>query len=158
MADMMAEAHERVSYDQFSQIAPDVRAGLLALGKATAASGLDKSLVELVKMRVSQINGCGFCLQIHVNLARKIGIAQQKLDLLAVWREAGLFSPPERAALAWAETLTALPPEGASDAAYAALRAHFTEAQAVFLTAAIGTINMWNRIGVALRFAPPPPA
>ncbi len=106
-------------------------------------------------MRASQLNGCAFCLQLHLNFARKLGVAAAKLDLVAAWREAGVFDERESAALAWTETLTRLGAESASDAEYAALRAQFSEDEALFLTVAIGVINQWNRIGVALRFAPP---
>ena len=118
-------------------------------------SARDKALAELIKIRVSQINGCAFCLQHHLNIARKLGVKPEKIDLVAAWRDAGVFSARECAALAWSECLTNLPTSGAPDDTYAAVRAHFTEAEAVFLTVAIGTINNWNRIGVALRFAPP---
>ncbi len=103
---------------------------------------------------MSQINGCAFCLQLHLDIARKLGIAAEKLDLVAVWREAGVFSTREMAALAWAEALTALSPEASSGQAYEAVRREFSEAEALFLTVAIGTINQWNRIAIGLGFPP----
>jgi AhpD family alkylhydroperoxidase len=145
-----------VDYQNFSEIAPEVHAALLAAGKAVDESGLDKGLTELVKLRASQINGCAFCVQYHLNDARKAGGDAAKLDLVAAWKDAGIFSAQECAALAWTELLTSVATEGAPDQAYAALRRHFTETEAVFLTVAIGTINNWNRLGVALRFSPPP--
>jgi AhpD family alkylhydroperoxidase len=149
--------NSRVSYEAFAKLAAPARAALTALGKTVDDSGLDKGLGEIIKLRASQINGCAFCVQYHLNVARKLGVAAEKLDLVAVWREAGIFSPREMAALAWTEALTEMTPEVTSDSAYAALLEHFDASEAVFLTIAIGTINQWNRIAVALRFAPPIP-
>jgi AhpD family alkylhydroperoxidase len=143
-----------LTYQGFARAAPASHAALIALGKSVEDSGLDKTLTELVKLRASQINGCAFCLQYHLDAARKLGITADKLDLVAAWREAGVFSAREMAALAWTETLTEMTPEVTSDEAYAELREHFTETEAMFLTVAIGTINQWNRIAVALRFPP----
>jgi AhpD family alkylhydroperoxidase len=145
----------RLTYQGFAKAAPASHAALIALGKSVDESGLDKTLTELLKLRASQINGCAFCLQYHLDIARKLGVAPEKLDLVAAWREAGVFTPREMAALAWTETLTDMTPEVTSDDAYAALLKHFTETEAMFLTVAIGTINQWNRIAVALRFPPP---
>jgi alkylhydroperoxidase family enzyme len=88
-------------------------------------------------------------------VSRKLGIAQEKLDLVATWHEAGIFSERECAALAWAETLTRLAGRGVPDEAYEAVRRQFSEAEVIFLSVAIGTINAWNRLGAAFRFAPP---
>jgi AhpD family alkylhydroperoxidase len=150
----------RVSYEAFAAKAPAVRAALTAMGAAVDASGLDKGLTELLKIRASQINGCAFCIQYHLSLARKLEVPQAKIDLLPAWREAGIYSPREMAALAWTETLTVMGPECAPDAIFAQVLEHFTADEAVFLTAAIGAINQWNRIAVALRFQPivPKPA
>ncbi len=82
----------RIAYDTFQKTAPAARDALLAMGKTADDSGIDKEIVELVKLRVSQINNCAFCLQIHLNVSRKLGIAQEKLDLVATWHEAGIFS------------------------------------------------------------------
>ena len=154
----MSGIQSRVAYEDFVARAPAVAAALRELSKSAGEVGLDKRLIELIKVRASQINGCAFCVQFHLNLARKLGVPAAKLDLAAVWREAGVFDARECAALAWTETLTRLEPEAASDAEYASLRAAFSEDEALFLTVAIGVINQWNRIGVALRFAPPPAA
>ena len=147
----------RIAYDTFQKTAPSAQAALLAMGKTADDSGLDKELIELVKLRVSQINNCAFCLQIHLNVARKLGVAQEKLDLVATWHEAGIFSEKEGAALGWAETLTRLADRSVPDEAYDAVRRHFSEEQVIFLSVAIGTINAWNRLGAAFRFAPPIP-
>ena len=144
----------RVSYEDFVKAAPGAYSGLGALSKSVDESGLDKSLTEFVKLRASQINGCAFCVSFHLNMLRKLGAPREKIDLITVWREAGIFSDRETAALAWTEALTDLSPAGAADEAYAALLVHFSPMEAMFLTVAIGTINNWNRLGVALRFAP----
>src|SRR5262245_20456855 len=89
----------RIGYDTFEKTAPAAKATLLALGKAVDESGIDKEIVELVKLRVSQVNNCAFCLQIHLNVARRLGVTQEKLDLVASWHEAGIFSEKECAAL-----------------------------------------------------------
>jgi AhpD family alkylhydroperoxidase len=144
----------RLSYQDFIKSAPGGYAGLGALSKSVDESGLEKSLTELVKARASQINGCAFCLSFHLNMLRKLGVAQEKIDLLPVWRDAGVYSERELAALIWTEAMTELSPGGASDEAYAALLVAFSASEATFLTVAIATINAWNRLGVALRFAP----
>jgi alkylhydroperoxidase family enzyme len=104
------------------------------------------------------MNRCAFCIQYHLNLAPRIGVAGEKLDLVAAWREAGVFSAREKAALAWTETLTDMSGETASDAAYAELLSQFSETEAMHLTVAVGAINQWNRIAIALRFVPPLPS
>jgi AhpD family alkylhydroperoxidase len=144
----------RLSYEGFVKTAPAAYASLGALSKAVDDSGLEKSLTELVKTRASQLNGCAFCLSFHLNMLRKLEVAQEKIDLLPVWRDAGVYSSRELAALAWTEAVTNLSPHSASDEAYAALLSEFSESEAEFLTIAIATINAWNRLGVALRFAP----
>ncbi|MFZ6861896.1 carboxymuconolactone decarboxylase family protein [Undibacterium sp. Ji67W] len=144
-----------LSFEDFIQAAPDVYASLLSLGKAVDASGLDKKLTELIKIRASQINHCAFCLQFHIQIARKLGIPSEKIDLVAVWQEAGIFSAREKAALAWTEALTSVPDGIPNDALYSAMSEHFTQSELVFLSVAISSINQWNRIGVALRFNPP---
>jgi AhpD family alkylhydroperoxidase len=145
----------RIAYETFQKTAPAAQAALLAMGKSTDASGFDKTIVELAKLRVSQINNCAFCLQIHLNVARRLGVPQEKLDLVASWHEAGIFSDKECAALGWAETLTRLADRSVPDAAYEAVRKHFSEDEVISLSVAIANINAWNRLGAAFRFAPP---
>jgi len=145
----------RIAYETFQKTAPGAPAALLAMGKSTEESGLDKTIVELAKLRVSQINSCAFCLQIHLNVSRRLGVPQEKLDLVATWHEAGVFSDRECAALAWAETLTRLADRSVPDAAYGAVRAHFSEDEVIALSVAVANINAWNRLGAAFRFAPP---
>ncbi|MBN8945057.1 MAG: carboxymuconolactone decarboxylase family protein [Rhizobiales bacterium] len=149
----MSASSPRIGYEAYGTIAPAVRAALTALGKAVDDSGLDKALTELLKLRASQINGCAFCIQYHLHLARKAGVPAVKLDLVAAWAEAGIYSPRETAALAWTEALTVNPGLGATDALYASVREQFSETELAFLTAAIANINAWNRIAASLRFA-----
>ena len=147
----------RIEFAEFEKIAPEVRAALTALSKAVGDSGFDKALTELIKIRASQINGCTFCVQFHLNLARKFGVPQTKLDLVAVWRDAGIFNAREMAALAWTEALTRVTPSGVADEDFSAVHKEFGESELVFLTAAVASINAWNRIAMAFRFSPPIP-
>lgn len=135
--------------------APETYQAMVRLEQAVAASGLEHSLLELVKIRVSQINGCAYCLHMHTADARAAGEDEVRLHLLAAWRESSLFSPRERAALTWAESLTRIEQTQASDADYAALKVEFSEAEQVNLTFAIGAINVWNRLAVGFRSAHP---
>ena len=113
--------------------------------------GLEKSLIELVKMRASQINGCAFCLDMHSKDARKDGETEHRLYLLNAWEESPLYSPRERAALAWTEAVTRIAETHAPDAAYEEVRRHFSEAETVNLATLVGLINLWNRIAIGFR-------
>jgi len=135
--------------------APDGIKALLALEASIAASGLEHAIVELVKMRASQINGCAFCLHMHATDARAAGETEMRLYLLNAWRESTLYSPRERAALAWTEALTRVADTGAPDADYALIDREFSDAEKVHLTLLIGAINLWNRLQVGLRAAHP---
>jgi AhpD family alkylhydroperoxidase len=121
--------------------------------QSRSEDGIDKPLMELVKIRVSQINGCAFCLDMHTKDARALGETEQRIYALSAWRETPFFTDRERAALAWAEANTLLP-QGVSQALFDEARQHFSEAQLTNLTLAIATINAWNRFGVS--FAPVP--
>jgi AhpD family alkylhydroperoxidase len=142
----------RIAWAEFQNLAPKATAALIAL--SSTAEGLDSSLTELVKLRVSQINGCAFCVHMHSAKLRHDGVANDKLDSLVVWRESPRYSSKERAALTWAEALTELHPDHVSDADYALASAEFSPAELASLTAAIVTINSWNRIAIAYRFPP----
>jgi AhpD family alkylhydroperoxidase len=111
-------------------------------------------LIELVKLRASQINGCAFCVQFHILQGESLGISADKLNLVVVWHEAPLFSIRERAALAWTEALT-LVTGGVSDEVYAQASAEFSKRELAYLSSAIASINVWNRLGVAYRWTPP---
>lgn len=151
------EHRTRIDRGEYERIAPAVVAALRAIGKAVDESGLEKPLTELVKVRASQINGCAFCIQLHLNLARQLGVEAAKLDQLAAWREAAVYSERERAALAWTEALTRMAARSVHDSVYVQLQAQFTQPEIAFLTATIATINAWNRIAGGLHFAPPLP-
>jgi AhpD family alkylhydroperoxidase len=147
-------SHARQESAQLRQMAPDIYEAVLALGQLAGKAGLDKQLLELVKLRASQINGCAFCVQYHILQAEKLGVSADKLNLVVVWREAPQFSGRERAALAWTEALTELG-RGVSDEVYAEATAEFSEKELLYLTSAVSVINVWNRYGVAYRWTPP---
>jgi AhpD family alkylhydroperoxidase len=127
----------------------------LDFGKGLLQCGLEESLMELVKIRASQINGCAFCLHMHTAAARKQGETEERLYLLDAWRESPLYTDRERAALGWTEALTLLPEMHAPDNVYQALQAQFTEPEQVNLTLLIVAINGWNRIQVGFRAVHP---
>lgn len=124
---------------------------MLALEGALGESGLEPLLLELVKLRASQINGCAYCLDMHTKDATARGEDQQRLNVLAAWREAPFYSARERAALAWCESLTLLPQTGAPDDVFAALKEQFSEPEIAALTFQIVAINGWNRLSVGMR-------
>lgn len=132
-------------------IAPEVIRPMLELEASLADSGLEHSLLKLVKMRASQINGCGYCLHMHSREARGAGESEERLYLLGGWRESSLYTDRERAALAWTDSLTLLAQTGAPDADYDGIKPHFSDEEIVKLTLAIGAINVWNRIAVGFR-------
>ena len=132
-------------------IAPDAIQAMLRLEHYTRNCGLEHSLVELVKIRASQINGCAYCLHMHTADARAGGETEERLYLLDGWRESPLYSERERAALAWTEALTLIAQTHAPDSDYEALKAQFDEEEQVKLTLLIVTINGWNRISVGFR-------
>jgi AhpD family alkylhydroperoxidase len=141
---------------EFGKASPETYAAMLALSKYTNECGLEASLLELVKTRASQINGCAYCLQMHTRDARKAGETEERLHMLPAWRETPIYTPRERAALAWTEALTLLTEGHARDEDYEMVRAQFGEAEIAKLTLAIAVINSWNRIAVGLRFVPKP--
>jgi AhpD family alkylhydroperoxidase len=153
----MPQSKSRIGWQEFKDLAPDAYDALAALSKAVSNSGIEPDLIELIKLRASQINGCAFCTQYHLNAARKLGVPSEKLDLLVVWRDAGIFSPREQAAFAWTEELTRIAGNHISNEDYATVAAQFPPGQLAALTTAIGLINTWNRIAGPLRFAPPIP-
>jgi AhpD family alkylhydroperoxidase len=141
------------TFEDYERLVPEVYQAIIALGRAAAASGPEREIVELAKVRTSHINGCAYCTVMHTADARAAGVSQIKLDLLPVWREAGIFSEREVAALAWAEALTLIA-DGVPEEVDRLARAEFSEVELAGLTAAISVINVWNRIGVAYRIAP----
>ena len=139
----------------YIKTSPATYQALLALQATVDRSGLEKPLIELVKIRASQINKCAFCLHMHTRDARKAGVSEERIYLLEAWRESPLYTERERAALAWTEALTLLPKSGAPDDVYAQVAAQFSEPEIVGLTLAIGAINLWNRFGVGFRLVHP---
>ena len=147
-------SHARSEYKDFMTQAPDAYEIVRSLGQLAAKAGIDKQLLELIKLRASQINNCAFCVQFHILQGESLGIAADKLNLVVVWREAPQFSARERAALAWTEALTTLT-GGVGDEVYAQARAEYSEQELTYLTSAIASINVWNRFGAAYRWTPP---
>src|SRR5574337_1220216 len=135
----------------YRKAAPEAFKAMLELEAGVHRGGLEKPLIELVKMRVSQINGCAYCLDMHSKDARAAGETEQRLHVLAAWREAPFYSARERAALAWAEAVTLLSTNDLPDALYEEVRAQFDEKAMVDLTLAIITINGWNRLAIGFR-------
>lgn len=138
----------------FYKTSPEALKAMMGVEKYVNSCNLDKLLLELVKLRVSQINGCTFCVDMHCADALKAGESQRRLNTVAVWREAPFFSERERAALAWAEAVTLLSTTHVPDEVYQEMRAHFSEHEAVDLTMAIIAINGWNRLAVSFRKLP----
>ncbi|RPE81802.1 carboxymuconolactone decarboxylase family protein [Vulcaniibacterium tengchongense] len=135
----------------YTKHAPEAFRHLLELSDRLHKGVLDPNLLELVFLRVSQINGCVFCLDMHAHALRKAGVDQRKLDTLPGWRESPLFDARERAALAWAEALNALDAGPLEENALEAVRAHFDEREVSELTFAVGAIRAWNVLNVGLR-------
>jgi AhpD family alkylhydroperoxidase len=136
------------------QASPDTIKALLALENQVQTSGLERSLIELVKTRASQINGCAYCINMHTSDARKHGETEARLYLLNAWRESPGYTDRERAALAWTEAVTLVSETHVPDEVYNELRAHFSDAEAVNLTMLVATINAWNRIAISFRSVP----
>src|ERR1700747_2570640 len=134
-------SHARSEYEDFQALAPDAYEIVAALGRAAAKAGIDKPLLELIKLRASQINGCAFCVQYHILQGESLGVPTDKLNLVVVWREEPQFSAREGAALAGTEALTLLP-GGVGDEVYAQAAAEFSEQELVYLTSAIASINV----------------
>jgi AhpD family alkylhydroperoxidase len=134
-----------------NRVPPQMLKAMFALGAQVEASGLEHPLLELVKMRASQINGCAFCIDMHTKDARAAGETEQRLYLLDAWRETSLYSERERAALAWTEAVTRVTDGHVPDDVYAEVSEHFDEQEIVALTLAIATVNSWNRLNIALR-------
>jgi AhpD family alkylhydroperoxidase len=133
---------------------PDVFKIMLGLGAGFEKSTLEPALLELVKLRASQINGCGYCIDMHSKDARHAGETEQRLYLLSVWREAPMYTDRERAALAWTEALTTLENQHLPDAVYEQASAQFSEEELVRLTLAVVSINGWNRFNCAFGVVP----
>jgi AhpD family alkylhydroperoxidase len=139
----------------FYQAAPALIQPLLALEQAVVESGLERSLIELVKTRASQINGCAFCIHMHTRDARAQGETEERLYLLDAWTESPLYTERERAALAWTEAVTLVAETHVPDAVYQRVSEHFDKAELVKLTMLVATINVWNRLAISFRAVHP---
>lgn len=136
----------------FPKAAPDAYKAVAALDKYVREdSGIDHRFLHLIKLRASQINGCAYCVDMHVKEARRDGLSEQWINLISVWQESPVFDAKERAVLGWTEALTNVAQTRAPDADFEPLRAFFSDADITKLTVAIGTINVWNRLCVGLR-------
>jgi AhpD family alkylhydroperoxidase len=138
----------------YARVAPDAVKALAATRPYIAATAIEPRLRALVELRVSQINGCAYCVDMHSQEARHAGETQQRLDCLPVWRETPLFDDRERAALGWAESVTLVSQTGVPDAAFEEVRRQFSERDAVDLTLIVATMNAWNRIAISFRQGP----
>ncbi|TIS55403.1 MAG: carboxymuconolactone decarboxylase family protein [Mesorhizobium sp.] len=136
---------------QFFAKAPEIMKAVSALNKAVEECGLEASLLHLIKLRASQINGCSYCVEMHSREARHDGETEQRLYLVSAWKESPLYSERERAAFAWTEAVTMIADGGVSDALYAETLEHFSEEELVKLTVAMGMINTWNRLCVSFH-------
>jgi len=145
------QAAPRLNY---AKAAPRVMEAMLALQAAADETGLDETLLNLVKLRASQINGCAFCLDMHVREAKAAGETDERLHLLPAWREVDVYTAREEAALAWTELLTRLAGTHVSEGDYAAARAVFSEKELAELSLVIVAINGWNRLNVGFRMPP----
>ena len=139
----------------YETVAPAANEAMRTVERYVRASGLERSLIELVKIRASQLNGCAFCLDMHTKDARAAGESEQRIYVLPAWREAPFYSERERAALAWTEALTRLAADGVPDELYERARKVFNEVELVNLTMAVVAINGWNRLSVAFRSPEP---
>ena len=138
-----------------AQLAPDLYGAVAALDRAVKTSSLDSRILHLVKLRASQINGCAYCVDLHVKEALADGLDAQTLHLVAVWRESPCFDSRDRAALEWTESVTLTAQTGIPDEAFEMVSGAFSEVEIAQLTVAIGTINIWNRIAVSSRLQHP---
>ncbi|MGK3988041.1 carboxymuconolactone decarboxylase family protein [Sorangium sp. So ce136] len=154
----MATEIPRLDYPGFRRIAPETERALLAISTAAKQSGLGDELIGLVKLRASLVNGCAFCVALHRRTARRLGIPGERLEALAGWRGSPLFTPRERAALAWTDALTQLSGGDVPDEVYSEVSAAFSDADLAALTSVVATINAWNRIAIAYRFPAEPDA
>jgi AhpD family alkylhydroperoxidase len=138
----------------YRQANPGALATMFQLEKFINSPGLDKTLIELIKLRVSQLNGCAYCVAMHAKDLRKLGVEEEHIDLLPVWREAPVYTEAERAALALAEAVTHISEAGVPDDLYEQVRVHYDETQFVTLIMVINTINSWNRIAISTGMFP----
>jgi AhpD family alkylhydroperoxidase len=139
---------QRIDY---SKVSPAAVKAMMGMEGFVRQSGLEHELVHLVKLRASYINGCAYCVDMHTKDARAAGESEQRLYAVPLWRETPFFTPRERAALAFTESVTAMGPHGVPEELFAETRSHFSEEETVALVMAIVTINAWNRLSVTFQ-------
>ncbi len=131
--------------------APEAIKAVTALENYVQASGLERRFIHLIKLRASQINGCAYCVDMHVKESRHDGLSEQWINMMCVWWESPVYDDKERALLGWVDAVTRIADTGIPDSAFDALKAHFTEEEMVKITVALGAINTWNRLAVGFR-------
>lgn len=135
----------------YFKASPDATKAVVALEEYVQNSGLERRFIHLIKLRASIINGCAFCVDMHVKESRHDGLSEQWINLMSVWRESPIYDARERALLGWVDAVTNIAQTGVPDAAYEELKAHFSEEEMTKVTVAIGAINVWNRLAVGFR-------
>ena len=135
----------------YFKASPDATKAVVALEEYVQNSGLERRFIHLIKLRASIINGCAFCVDMHVKESRHDGLSEQWINLMSVWRESPVYDARERALLGWVDAVTNIAQTGVPDAAYEELKAHFSEEEMTKVTVAIGAINVWNRLAVGFR-------
>ncbi|WP_137129789.1 carboxymuconolactone decarboxylase family protein [Rhizobium sp. FY34] len=135
----------------FFKAAPEAYKAVLTLENFVQSCGLERRFIHLIKLRASIINGCAFCVDMHVKEARHDGLSEQWINLMSVWWESPVYDDKERALLTWVDAVTKIAETGIPDSAYAPLHQHFSEQELVNITVAIGAINIWNRLAVGFR-------
>ncbi|WP_037086627.1 carboxymuconolactone decarboxylase family protein [Neorhizobium vignae] len=131
--------------------APDALKAVMELENYVQASGLDRRFIHLIKLRASIINGCAFCVDMHVKESRHDGLSEQWINLMSVWWESPVYDDKERALLGWVDAVTRIADTGIPDSAFEALKAHFSDEEMMKITVALGAINTWNRLAVGFR-------
>jgi AhpD family alkylhydroperoxidase len=139
----------------FGKASPESYKAVAALDEHVQKCGLEARYIHLIKLRASQINGCAYCVDMHVKEARHDGMSEQWINLMCVWRESPVYDEKERALLGWVDAVTKIAETGAPDSDYQALKAHFSEEEMTKITVAIGAINVWNRLAISFRVPHP---
>ena len=134
-----------------TKASPEAFKAALALETYVQNSGLNRRFIHLIKLRASQINGCAYCVDMHVKESRHDGLSEQWINLMSVWRESGIYDARERAVLGWVEAVTNVAQTGIPDDVFNALKQHFSDAEITIITVTIGAINVWNRLAVSFR-------
>ncbi|CDZ64212.1 carboxymuconolactone decarboxylase family protein [Neorhizobium galegae] len=140
--------HQRLN---MLKAAPEAVKAVTALENYVQASGLERRFIHLIKLRASQINGCAYCVDMHVKESRHDGLSEQWINMMCVWWESPVYDDKERALLGWVDAVTRIADTGIPDSAFDALKAHFSEEDMVKITVALGAINTWNRLAVGFR-------